>query len=107
MVLGGQIFSKSLRGFREGHVPGLLEKEGIAMAVLIFVLPLVFIALFSRVLPVFEHRTSKIVPAPRTGLADRANVVPSPVRFRRRGTRRFLESVRSPGLRLRHAGEEN
>lgn len=54
MVLGGQIFAKSLRGFREGDVPGLLEKEGIAMAVLIFVLPLVFIALFDRVLPVFE-----------------------------------------------------
>lgn len=54
MILGGQLFSKRLRGFREGHVPGLLEKEGIVMAVLIFVLPLVFIALFNRVLPVFE-----------------------------------------------------
>ena len=54
VVVGGQIFSKSLRGFRESHTPGLFEKEGIALAVLIFVLPLVFIALFNRVLPVFE-----------------------------------------------------
>jgi hypothetical protein len=107
VILGGQIFSKSLRGVREGDVPGLLEKEGIVLAVLIFVLPLVFMALFNRVLPVLRHRTSEIVPAPRTGLADRVSVVPSPVWFRRRGTRRFLERVRGPGLRLRHVGEEN
>ena len=54
VVIGGQIFSKSLRGFREAHLPGLFEKEGIALAILIFVFPLVFIALFNRVLPVFE-----------------------------------------------------
>ena len=54
VVVGGQIFSKSLRGFRESYVPGLFEKEGIALAILIIVLPLVFIALFNRVLPVFE-----------------------------------------------------
>ncbi len=54
VVIGGQIFSKSLRGFRESHTPGLFEKEGIALAILIFVGPLVFIALFNRVLPVFE-----------------------------------------------------
>ena len=54
VVIGGQIFSKSMRGFREGHTPGLFEKEGIVLAVLIFVLPLVFITLFNRVLPVFE-----------------------------------------------------
>ncbi len=54
VVIGGQIFSKSLRGFREKHTPELFEKEGIAVAILIFVLPLVFIALFNRILPVFE-----------------------------------------------------
>ncbi|MHC4090096.1 MAG: NrfD/PsrC family molybdoenzyme membrane anchor subunit [Planctomycetota bacterium] len=55
VVIGGQIFSKSLKGFREAHTPELFAKEGIAMALLIFVLPLVFIALFNRVLPVFER----------------------------------------------------
>jgi len=54
VVVGGQIFSKSLRGFRESYVPELFEKEGVALAILIIVLPLVFIALFNRVLPVFE-----------------------------------------------------
>ncbi len=54
VVIGGQIFSKSARGFREALVPGLFEKEGVALAILIFVFPLVFIALFNRVLPVFE-----------------------------------------------------
>ena len=54
VVIGGQIFSKSFRGYRESHTPGLFDKEGIALAILIFVLPLVFIALFNRVLPVFE-----------------------------------------------------
>lgn len=54
VVIGGQIFSKSLRGFREGHTPGLFDREGIALAILIFVAPLVFITLFNRYLPVFE-----------------------------------------------------
>ena len=54
VVIGGQIFSKSLRGFRDAQPPSLFEKEGVALAILIFVFPLVFIALFNRVLPVFE-----------------------------------------------------
>ncbi len=53
-VIGGQIFSKSMLGFRESHVPDLFGKEGIVLAILIFVLPLVFVTLFNRVLPVFE-----------------------------------------------------
>jgi Ni/Fe-hydrogenase subunit HybB-like protein len=66
VVIGGQIFSKSFRGFREGHTPGLFEREGIVLAILIFVAPLVFIALFNRVLPVFEP--------PEEQTADGANV---------------------------------
>lgn len=54
VVIGGQIFSKSLRGFREGHTPGLFAKEGVLLAIIIFILPLVVISLFNRVLPVFE-----------------------------------------------------
>ncbi len=68
VVIGGQIFSKSLKGFRETHVPELFEKEGIAMAILIFVLPLVFIALFNRVLPVFESNDEDI--AHREAMSD-------------------------------------
>ncbi len=69
VVIGGQIFSKSLKGYREAHTPGLFEKEGIAMAVLIFVLPLVFIALFNRVLPVFEQPDDTDADAAVTGTA--------------------------------------
>jgi predicted membrane protein len=60
VVIGGQTFSKSLRGFRENEIPGLFEKEGIALAVLVLVLPLLFIVLFNRVLPVFERPGEKI-----------------------------------------------
>lgn len=59
VVIGGQIFSKSLRGFREGHTPELFSKEGIVPAILILVLPLVFITLFNRVLPVFEPQNGQ------------------------------------------------
>ena len=59
VVIGGQTFSKSLRGFRENEIPGLFEKEGIAVAVLLISLPLLFIFLFNRILPVFESTTTK------------------------------------------------
>lgn len=56
VVIGGQIFSKSLRGFRAGYTPGVFEKEGILVAVILLILPFVFIAVFNRILPLFEHR---------------------------------------------------
>ncbi len=55
VVIGGQIFSKSMRGFRESYVPGLFEKEGIAVALLILVIPFVFMALFNKFLPLYER----------------------------------------------------
>ena len=39
VVIGGQIFSKSMRGFRESYAPELFGREGIAMALLIFLTP--------------------------------------------------------------------
>jgi predicted membrane protein len=54
VVIGGQIFSKSMRGFRESYVPGLFEKEGIAVAVAIFLIPFIFLAVFNRILPLHE-----------------------------------------------------
>jgi hypothetical protein len=64
VVIGGQIFSKSLRGFRETYVPGLFDKEGVALAILIMVGPLLFIAMFNRVLPVFEPREDEASVTP-------------------------------------------
>ncbi len=61
VVIGGQLFSKSLLGSRESHTPGLLEKEGIVPAIFILVAPLIFIVAFNRVLPVFEPSDKKLI----------------------------------------------
>jgi len=55
VVIGGQMFSKSMRGFRETYVPGLFEKEGILAALVIFVIPFLLLILFERVFPTFDH----------------------------------------------------
>ena len=53
VVIGGQIFSKSLRGFRDYH-PLFLEKEGILPAILIFILPFAILFVLNRILPAFQ-----------------------------------------------------
>ena len=55
VVIGGQMFSKSLRGFREAYSPGLFEKEGVLAAIVIFCLPFVVLAVLERILPNFDH----------------------------------------------------
>lgn len=54
VVIGGQIFSKSLRGFRESYSPELFGREGVALAVVIFLIPFVIMAIFNRFLPLYE-----------------------------------------------------
>jgi Ni/Fe-hydrogenase subunit HybB-like protein len=54
VVIGGQMFSKSMRGFREAYHPGMFEKEGILAAVVIFVLPFVLLTIFDRILPTLK-----------------------------------------------------
>ena len=51
VVIGGQIFSKSGVGFRENYVPELGGREGVAIALLIFVAPFAMMAIFNRFLP--------------------------------------------------------
>jgi len=55
VVIGGQMFSKSMRGFRETYVPGLFEKEGILAAVAIFVAPFVMLIIFEKFLPTMQR----------------------------------------------------
>ncbi|TFG39420.1 MAG: polysulfide reductase [Candidatus Aminicenantes bacterium] len=55
VVIGGQMFSKSMRGFREAYIPGMFEKEGILAAALILFIPFVLLLVFERVLPTFRH----------------------------------------------------
>jgi len=55
VVIGGQMFSKSMSGFRETYVPAFLEKEGVLAAVAILFIPFILLAIFERVLPTFRH----------------------------------------------------
>ncbi|MBI4557899.1 MAG: polysulfide reductase NrfD, partial [Candidatus Hydrogenedentes bacterium] len=54
VVIGGQIFSKSMRGFRESYVPELFGREGIAVVAVIVLVPFVFMAIFNKFLPLSE-----------------------------------------------------
>jgi predicted membrane protein len=55
VVIGGQLFSKSMRGFRETYVPGMFEKEGILAAAVILVTPFILLALFGKILPTLRE----------------------------------------------------
>ena len=67
VVIGGQMFSKSMRGFRETYVPGLFEKEGVLAAIVIFVLPFVLLAVFDRLIPTFSRVVDDGSPSPPMG----------------------------------------
>jgi predicted membrane protein len=54
VVIGGQLFSKSLRGFRENYFPEFFDKEGIVPAVIILIAPFVVLAGFNRFLPLYH-----------------------------------------------------
>lgn len=54
VVIGGQIFSKSLRGFRDYH-PAFLGKEGILVAIIILTAPLIVLTILHKILPPFVH----------------------------------------------------
>ena len=71
VVIGGQLFSKSLAGFRDPYVPEFWGIEGVAAAIGIMVAPFVFLLVFERILPTFEWPTRHDVavgeaPAPAT-----------------------------------------
>jgi Ni/Fe-hydrogenase subunit HybB-like protein len=52
VVIGGQLLSKSFRGLRSGYQPLLFDREGILVAIGLFVLPFVLLWVFDRVLPI-------------------------------------------------------
>jgi predicted membrane protein len=54
VVIGGQLFSKSLRGLRDPYQPQFFEKEGILATIVIIVAPFVILALFEKILPMFR-----------------------------------------------------
>ncbi len=52
IVIGGQLLSKSFRGLRSSYTPSLFDREGVLMAIALFVAPFVLLYVFDRVLPI-------------------------------------------------------
>ncbi len=52
VVIGGQLLSKSMRGFTS-YFPGIWEKEGLITAAVIFTLPFGLLYVFHRIVPLF------------------------------------------------------
>ena len=55
VVIGGQLVSKSLRGFT-GYFPGLFEKEGILVGLIILIVPFVLLRYFDKLFPFFDSK---------------------------------------------------
>jgi len=55
VVIGGQLFSKSMRGLTS-YMPTVLGREGILVAVILFSLPFVVMYVFNLILPLFENK---------------------------------------------------
>ena len=53
VVIGGQLLSKSLRGLRETYSPQLFGKEGVLMAIALFLVPFGLMYIYNRVLPLW------------------------------------------------------
>lgn len=54
IVIGGQLLSKSLRGLRSPFEPEIFGREGVLMAIALFVAPFVILWIFDRVLGIEE-----------------------------------------------------
>jgi Ni/Fe-hydrogenase subunit HybB-like protein len=55
VVIGGQLVSKSMRGFTE-YFPGLFDREGILVSSLIIIMPFILLKLFDRIFPFFDKK---------------------------------------------------
>jgi len=58
IVIGGQLLSKSLRGLRSPFEPEIFGREGVLMAIALFVAPFVILWIFDRVLGIEEPEAS-------------------------------------------------
>ena len=58
IVIGGQLLSKSLRGLRSPYEPEMFGREGVLMAIALFVAPFVILWVFDRVLGIEEPEGS-------------------------------------------------
>lgn len=60
-AIGGQLVSKSLRGFTS-YMPGLLEKEGLRVAAIIFIVPFLLLRQFDKLFPFFPVTPKENLP---------------------------------------------
>jgi len=63
VVIGGQLLSKSMRGFTD-YFPGIWEKEGLVTAAVIFTLPFALLYVFHRIVPLFPTQEHEAPAAP-------------------------------------------
>ncbi len=72
VVIGGQLLSKSFRGLRSAYEPHMFDREGILVALALFVAPFVLLYFFDRILgiePVAERHEE---PQPTPVSAEKA-----------------------------------
>ncbi len=55
VVIGGQLVSKSMRGFTD-YFPGYFDKEGLLVSFLIIITPFLLLRLFDKIFPFFEKK---------------------------------------------------
>ena len=55
VVIGGQLVSKSMRGFTE-YFPGFFSKEGLIVSLLIIIIPFLMLRQFDKIFPFFEKK---------------------------------------------------
>jgi Ni/Fe-hydrogenase subunit HybB-like protein len=58
VVIGGQLVSKSMRGFSE-YFPGVFDKEGIIVSLIIIVIPFILLRFFDSIFPFFHKKRIK------------------------------------------------
>ena len=54
VVIGGQLVSKSMRGFTE-YFPGLFDREGLIVGIVIIIIPFLLLMLFDKLFPFFNN----------------------------------------------------
>jgi hypothetical protein len=53
VVIGGQLVSKSYRGFTS-YLPGIFDKEGLIVAAVILIIPFLLLRQFDKTFPFFD-----------------------------------------------------
>jgi Ni/Fe-hydrogenase subunit HybB-like protein len=79
VVIGGQLLSKSLRGLRSPYQPEMLTREGVLVALALFVTPFVLLWVFDRILPIHQDGEADKAAAERVPHADEAGAAPGTV----------------------------